>query len=86
MKDQLILSNLKPEDRVVIDTISDPATLSLWALNSNTFRARPQQAGSFIRPSPNGARVYLVCDDGTGDKSLDHSVTAVIIPQYLHVG
>ena len=73
-------------DVVVIDTITNLASLSLWNI-SNVFQSRPEQRGGMITVDPGGTRIYLVDDDGS-DAGITEGwkVSAKVVPQYLNVG
>jgi hypothetical protein len=71
---------------VVLDTVTNLASLSLWD-TSDIFQSRPEQRGGMVMVDPGGTRVYLVDDDGADAGIAEGWKVAVkVVPQYLHVG
>jgi len=73
-------------DVVVVDTITNLPTLTLWD-SSDVFQSRPEQRGGMITVDPEGTRIYLVDDDGS-DAGIGEGwkASVKVVPQYLNVG
>ena len=71
---------------VVVDTITNLPTLTLWD-SSDVFQSRPEQRGGMITVDPEGTRIYLVDDDGS-DAGIGEGwkASVKVVPQYLNVG
>lgn len=78
-------SKTSATDVVVLDTISPEVALTLWNA-SDVYQSRPQQEGKAIYVDPDGSRVYVLFDNGSGAPITDGATVAVrIIPQYEQV-
>ena len=73
-------------DVVVIDTITNLPSLTLWD-TSDVLQSRPEQRGGMIMIDPGGTRIYLLDDDGSDAGTTEGWKASVkVVPQYLNVG
>jgi hypothetical protein len=79
------VSKASATDVVVVDSISRNPHIALWN-TSDVFQSRPQQEGTPPVIDPDGARIYMVSDDGDADIADGWSVSVRIVPQYMVMG